>query len=154
MKRGTAIALAVAALFAASEAAACLPEEPPVWSDLFSENGPPIAIVRTARLVRTETPRFDEYFEIWDDTATVQVLDVIQGRPKAEYSITAVGDYKRRIDSRMMFCWDRMDLELGEVAFGFERSDGSFRTFYAPRIPAEYHDRIPTRFQYLLERTR
>ncbi|MGI4818105.1 MAG: hypothetical protein ACRYFE_06255 [Janthinobacterium lividum] len=133
-----------------SPALACIPEAPAPLENLFSEDGPPSAVVRVVRMERAEEPKVTEFFKSWNYTATVRPIVALKGAPKRDYDIVLVGDYIRLKDGPM-FCPDRMNINVGDVVFGFERPDGSLRTYPLSVLAGEYRDRVPSAYQYLFE---
>lgn len=132
---------AILSLSGVVTAEACIGEAPPSWERLRVEGGPALIIGRVATVARTPEPKRTDYFEVWEDTAVIRRVEFVQGDAKAEYTVTAVGDYSR-LREGPMFCADRMALKPGELIVGYERADGSLRVVESHQIPEDIRPRL------------
>lgn len=128
---------------AATPAVACLPEPSPRWSEIQQPNGPDLMIVRVTRIDIAEVPRVFPTSEVFYETVTVELVQVIQGSPDERYQITQTHS-SRPLPGEWLRClpW-RVDLSVGDLVVAYENRDGSLR------IPQPYH--VPADLKAVLE---
>lgn len=100
-------------------------------------------IVRVTRIDIAEVPRVFPTSEVFYETVTVELVQVLQGSPYEKYQITQPHSWRPLPDEWMRCIPWRVDLSVGDLVVAYERRDGTLD------IPQPYH--VPADLKAVLE---
>jgi len=100
-------------------------------------------IVRVTRIDIAEVPRLSPTSEVFDETVTVELVQVLQGSPDEKYKMTQPHSWRPLYDEWMRCIPWRVDLSVGDLVVAYEHRDGSLY------IPQPYH--VPADLKAVLE---
>ena len=115
MKRGAVIAVTMAALFAAGEAAACGRPPLPPWDVLLKDTTRSAWIGRVSDVTPNRAPFRNRDFEVRQSTAIIETLEPLHGEAPAVFEFVGSTHVRARRNSGALWCGPAMTLKAGDI---------------------------------------
>ena len=109
-----ALCAGLAAALAAAPAVACIVAPPPDWNRVLTGDEPPVFVGRVVRVVREAEPVISPSYTLNYATATIRVLETLQGEYRPDIDVRGVEEVTYRAQSPLL-CIERLNLDDGDL---------------------------------------